>query len=140
MVLADGSIHGSKGYISFLDRAIDSNTGSILVQARFENNKRIIRPGQYAKVRIPLVFKDIIVIPQKCVIELQGQFSVFVVNSQNKIETRQIVAGAKIDDFWVIKDGLNAGEKVVIDGIQKVKSGVEVDATDVEFTSQSNSF
>ena len=139
LVLANGTIHSSKGHISFLDRAIDSNTGSLLVQAQFENSKRIIRPGQYAKVRIPITFKDAIVIPQKCVIELQGQFSVFVINDENKVETRQIVAGAKIDDFWVIEDGLKAGEKVVIDGIQKVKPGVEVDATDIEFESQSNS-
>ena len=139
LVLANGSIHDSKGYVSFLDRAIDSNTGSILVQAQFENNKRIVRPGQYAKVRIPVILKDAIVIPQKCVIELQGQFSVFVVNSENKIETRQIIAGAKIDDFWVIEDGLKAGDKVVIDGIQKVRSGVEVNAVEIEFESQSNS-
>ncbi len=62
-----------------------------------------------------------------------------MVNNENKIETRQIVAGAKIDDFWVIEDGLKAGEKVVIDGIQKVRSGVEVNATEIEFESQSNS-
>ena len=139
LILADGSIHDSKGHISFLDRAIDSNTGSLLVQAQFENSKRIIRPGQYAKIRFPLIIEDAIVIPQKCVIELQGQFSVFIVNIENIIETRQIVAGAKIDDFWVIEDGLKAGEKVVIDGVQKVRSGVEVNATEIEFESQSNS-
>ncbi|MCK5730477.1 MAG: efflux RND transporter periplasmic adaptor subunit [Draconibacterium sp.] len=139
LILADGSIHDSKGHISFLDRAIDSNTGSLLVQAQFENSKRIIRPGQYAKIRFPLINEDAIVIPQKCVIELQGQFSVFIVNIENIIETRQIVAGAKIDDFWVIEDGLKAGEKVVIDGVQKVRSGVEVNATEIEFESQSNS-
>ena len=139
LILADGSIHDSKGYISFLDRAIDSNTGSLLVQAQLENSKRIIRPGQYAKVRIPRISKDAIIIPQRCVKELQGEYSVFVVNNENKIETRQIIVGAKINDLWIIDDGLNAGDKVVIDGIQKVRNGVEVDATDIEFTSQSNS-
>ena len=139
LVLANGSIHDSKGFISFLDRAIDSNTGSLLVQAQFENSKRIIRPGQYAKVRIPRAIKDAIFIPQKCVIELQGQFSVFVVNSENKVETRKIITGAKIDDFWVIKEGLKTGDRVIIDGVQKVRNGVEVDATTIEFVSQSNS-
>ena len=139
LVLADGSIHDSKGFVSFLDRAIDSNTGSLLIRAQFENSNRIIRPGQYAKVRIPIIFKDAIVIPQKCVIELQGQFSVFIVNAENKIESRQIITGVKIDDYWIINDGLKAGEKVVIDGIQKVRPNVEVDATEIEFKSQSNS-
>ncbi|MCF6357176.1 MAG: efflux RND transporter periplasmic adaptor subunit [Draconibacterium sp.] len=139
LILADNSTLASKGFISFLDRAVDQNTGALLVQAEFDNKKRIVRPGQYAKVKIPFNYKDAIVIPQKCVIELQGQFSVFIVNSENKIESRPIVVGAKIDDFWVIEDGLKVEEKVVIDGIQKVHSGVEVNAAEIEFKSQSNS-
>lgn len=139
LVLADGSIHESKGYISFLDRAIDINTGSLLVQTRFKNIKQIIRPGQYTKVRIPIIDKDAIIIPQKCVQELQGQYSVFVVSDENKIENRQIIAGNKIGDLWVIKEGLNAGDKIVIDGIQKVRNGIEVEATEIEFKSQNNS-
>ena len=139
LILADGSVHDSKGHVSFLDRAVDSNTGSLLVQAQFENKKRIIRPGQYAKVRIPIVVEDAIAIPQKCITELQGNFSVFIVNSENKIETRQIVVGAKIGDYWVIKDGLKVHDKVVIDGIQRVRTDMKVDATEIEFESQSNS-
>ena len=139
LILADGSVHDSKGHVSFLDRAVDSNTGSLLVQAQFENKKRIIRPGQYAKVRIPIVVEDAIAIPQKCITELQGNFSVFIVNSENKIETRQIAVGAKIGDYWVIKDGLKVHDKVVIDGIQRVRTDMKVDATEIEFESQSNS-
>ena len=139
LILADGTIHESKGYVSFLDRAIDNRTGSLLVQARFENKRRIIRPGQYTKVRIPILQKDAVIIPQKCITELQGQYSVFVVNNENKVELRQVTVGTKVDDYWIIEEGLEAGEKVIINGIQKVRNGVEVEPTVIEFKSQSNS-
>ncbi len=139
LVLADKSTLASKGFISFLDRAVDENTGALLVQAEFDNKNRIVRPGQYAKVRIPSVIKDAIIIPQKCVIELQGRYSVFVVNSDSKVESRQIIVGAKIGDLQVVNEGLKPGDKVIIDGIQKVRNGVEVKASVVEFKSQNHS-
>jgi membrane fusion protein (multidrug efflux system) len=139
LVLADGSIHESKGYVSFLDRAVDSNTGALLIQTSFDNKNRIVRPGQYAKIKIPIPIENAIVIPQKCVIELQGQYSVFVVNSENKVESKQIETGSTSGDLWIIKDGLKAGDKVIIDGIQKVRNGVEVEATEIEFISQNKS-
>jgi membrane fusion protein (multidrug efflux system) len=139
LLLGDGSIHEHKGAVNFIDRGIDPSTGTILIQTRFNNPKRILRPGQFAKVRIPIDKKDAIIIPQKCVIELQGQYSVFVVNKENKVESRQIVSGNKSGDYWVIEDGLEAGEKIIIDGIQKVRNGSEVEATEIEFKSQTKS-
>ncbi|MDX8339708.1 efflux RND transporter periplasmic adaptor subunit [Draconibacterium sp. IB214405] len=136
LVLADNSIHKYKGAVNFIDRGVDSNTGTILIQTRFPNPDLIIRPGQYAKVRIPLRHQNAIVIPQKCVKELQGQYSVFIVNSENKIETRQIVSGGKVGDMWLITDGLNPGDKVLIEGLQKVRNGMPVVAETVEFKSQ----
>lgn len=136
LVLADNSIHKYKGAVNFIDRGVDSNTGTILIQTRFPNPDLIIRPGQYAKVRIPLRHQNAIVIPQKSVKELQGQYSVFVVNSENKIETRQIVSGGKVGDMWLIKEGLKPGEKVLIEGLQKVRNEMPVVAETVEFESQ----
>ena len=136
LVLADNSIHKHKGAVNFIDRGVDSNTGTILIQTRFPNPDLIIRPGQYAKVRIPLRHQNAIVIPQKCVKELQGQYSVFVVNNENKIETRQIVSGGKVGDMWLIKEGLKPGEEVLIEGLQKVRNGMPVMAETVEFESQ----
>lgn len=136
LVLADNSIHKYKGAINFVDRGVDSSTGTILIQTRFPNPDFIIRPGQYAKVRIPFKHQNTIVIPQKCVKELQGQYSVFIVNKDNKIETRQIVSGGKVGDMWMIKEGLNPGDKVLIDGLQKVRNGMSVVAEIVEFESQ----
>lgn len=139
LVLADGSIHQYKGSINFVDRGVNSTTGTILIQTKFKNPQGLVRPGQYAKVRVPLKFENAILLPQKCIKELQGQFSVFVVNSENKIETRQVTVSRTIGDLWLIKEGVKPGEKVVIEGIQKVKNGVPVTPTVIEFESQFNS-
>lgn len=136
LVLADGSIHDYKGSINFIDRGVNSTTGTILIQTTFKNPDGLIRPGQYAKVRIPVNYNDAIIIPQKCVKELQGQYSVFTVNAENKVETRQIEAGIKVGDMWIVTKGLNAGEKVLIEGLQKVRNGVTVSPEVVEFNSQ----
>ena len=139
LVLADGSTLEAKGHVSFLDRAVDQNTGALLVQAEFDNKKRIVRPGQYAKVRIPVTFKNAIVIPQKCVTELQGKYSVFVVGNDSIVSSKEIVPKTKIGDMLVINEGLNAGDKIIIDGIQKIRNGVKVNASVVEFKSVNNS-
>jgi membrane fusion protein (multidrug efflux system) len=139
LYLADGSKLKSKGHISFLDRAVDENTGALLVQAEFDNEKRIVRPGQYAKVRIPTKTNNAIIIPQKCVIELQGQYSVFVVDNNNTVISKQITPGVVVGDLLIVKEGLSAGEKVIIDGIQKVRNDAKVNPSVVEFESQNNS-
>lgn len=135
LVLSDGSIHKYKGSVNFIDRGIDPSTGTLLIQSRFKNPDRILRPGQFAKVRVPVEIKDAIIIPQKCVIELQGQYSVLVVKN-NKVETRQVAVGTRSGDMWIIKEGLQAGDKIIIDGLQKVRNGSEVNATEIEFVSQ----
>lgn len=139
LVLADGSIHDQKGHVTFVDRGVNSNTGTILIQTQFDNPSQIIRPGQYAKVRVPVTHENTIIIPQKCVKELQGQFSVFVVNSENKVETRRIQAGVKVGSLWLIGDGLQAGEKVISEGIQKVRNEMVVNPTVVSFDTQQDS-
>lgn len=139
LILADGSTLAAKGHISFFDRAVDQNTGALLVQAEFDNKNRIVRPGQYAKIRIPTTFKDAIVIPQKCVTELQGKYSVFVVGNDSIVNSKEIVLKTKIGDMLVVNEGLNAGDKIVIDGIQKIRNGAKVNASVVEFNSVNNS-
>jgi len=136
LVLADGSIHEHKGSINFIDRGVDSNTGTILIQTQFDNPKQLVRPGQFASIRIPVIFRDAIIIPQRCVKELQGQYSVFVVGADNLVENRRITAGARIGDLLVVSEGLQEGEKIIIDGIQKVRNGVPVNPTLIEFESQ----
>ncbi len=139
LILADGSTFKYKGYVNFINREVDPETGSLLVQTTFPNPEYLLRPGQYAKVVIKLKdVKDGLLIPQRCVMELQGQYSVYVVNNENKVESRQIVAGETIGDMLLVNEGLQAGEKVVIDALQKVVTGMEVKPDITVFESQSN--
>lgn len=127
LILADGSFHNHKGKVKFIDRNIDPMTGAILIQASFPNSGDFLRPGQFAKIRISYKVKGGgILIPQRCVSELQGQYSVFVVDSENKIERREVKADNKVGDMWLISEGLVSGEKIVYEGLQKVRPGNQV--------------
>ncbi len=138
LILADGSTFAYKGYTNFINREVDPETGSLLVQTTFPNPDNLLKPGQYAKVVIKMTdVADGLLIPQRCVIELQGQYSVFVVTSENKVEARQIDTGDEVGDLVLVKAGLQSGEKVVIDAIQKVKTGMEVNPKITVFESQS---
>lgn len=137
LILADGSTYKEQGSINFIDRSVDPNTGSILIQAVFPNIDGLLRPGLYAKVRIKVnVAKNAILIPQRCVIELQGLYSVYVVNDSSRIETKQIIVGPRINDYWLIEQGLETGDKVVIDALQKVSEGAIVKPKVIEFKSK----
>ncbi len=139
LILADGSTFKYKGHLNFIDRSIDPNTGSLLVQTIFPNPEKLLRPGLYAKIKIMMDnAKGAIIIPQRCITELQGQYSVYVVNDSSMVETRQVEVGPKIDDYWLITDGLQAGEMVVIDALQKVGSGTIITPEMIEFKSQFN--
>ncbi|MFC2148694.1 efflux RND transporter periplasmic adaptor subunit [Bacteroidota bacterium] len=138
LILGDGTVYEEKGSVEFLGRAIDVNTGSILVQATFDNQKGLLRPGMYAKVRVEFeVAKGAILVPQKCVTELQGQYSVYVVGEDNIVKSRPVQTGGRIDDLWLITEGLKENEQVVIDGLQKVSTGMEIKPILTEFKSQS---
>lgn len=124
LILVDGSIYEHPGKLDFIDREVDPTTGAMLVQASFPNPDEILRPGQFAKIRARMaVLENGIMIPQRCIKELQGRYSVFIINEENKVEMREVKVGPKISNFWVIKEGLMTGEKVVYEGIQKVKEG-----------------
>lgn len=140
LIFSDGSMHDYKGNVDFINREIDATTGAILVQASFPNPDLIIRPGQFARVRVEMDRQDgAILVPQRCVTELQGQFSVFVVGDSSKIKARQIVVGEKVGDLWMILDGLTKGEQVVLEGIQKIRSGMVINPELTEFKSMSES-
>ena len=127
LILADGSLYKHRGKGDFINREVDSTTGAILIQASFPNPEELLRPGQFARVRArERVVKDGILIPQRCVIELQELHSVYVAGGDNKIERREIKTGPKVGSFWLVTEGLRQGEKVVYEGLQKVKEGVVV--------------
>lgn len=127
LILADGSLYGHTGKIDFIDREVDSATGAILVQASFPNPEEIIRPGQFARVKILVDTIDKgIMIPQRCVTELQGLYRVYIVNEKNEVEIREVAVGPRISDFWLIEEGLNPGEKIVYEGLQRIRAGMLV--------------
>ncbi len=127
MILVDDSVYEHKGKIDFIDRSINPSTGALLIQASFPNPQEMLRPGQFAKIKARVqVVEDGILIPQRCVVELQGLYSVYVVDQSNKVKQREIKVGSKIGQFWLITEGLQSDERVVYEGLQKVKNEMTV--------------
>jgi len=128
LVLADGSVYPEKGKFEFADRQVNASTGTILLQASFPNPGGILRPGQFAKVRAVIeVIRGGLLVPQRCVQELQGNYNVFVVNESSEVEFREIeVSSSYQTRFVVVTSGLEPGDRVVYEGLQKVASGTRV--------------
>ena len=127
LVLTDGTTWPHKGTFAFADRQVDPQTGTIRVAILFPNPENILRPGQYAKVRALMkTEKGALMVPQRAVGELQGMYQVAVVESDNTVKIRNVKVGGRSDGFWIIEDGLKAGERVVVEGTQKVREGVKV--------------
>ena len=127
LVLSDGLIYKYKGALDFIDRGIDPTTGAILIQASFPNPEGLIRPGQFAQIRIPVRDTgNILLVPQRSVMELQGKYQVYVIDDSSKVKLREVVRGTGFHNFWIIEEGLTPGEQVIFEGLQKVRPGVVV--------------
>jgi membrane fusion protein (multidrug efflux system) len=128
LMLSDGSIFPQKGSVRFVNRQVNATTGTIMLQAAFSNPDAILRPGQFAKIIAVIeVIENGLLIPQRCVQELQGNYSVFVVNEENEIEFRTIEVGPSYKtSYLVVTSGLSPGDRLVYEGLQKVKSGEKV--------------
>lgn len=132
LLLADGTVHPEKGRFVFVDRNVDPKTGTILVEAAFPNPQGIVRPGQFARVRVSVdVKKDALLVPQRSLQELQGIYNVAVVKPDDTVDIRMVTPGERIGTLWVIDSGLKAGEQVVVEGLQKVRPGIKVQAQTV---------
>jgi RND family efflux transporter MFP subunit len=130
LVLSDGSTFGQKGKVAFTDRQVDPQTGTIRMVGSFSNPGNLLRPGQFARVRaITGVMKSAVLIPQRAVSEIQGDYMVAVVGNDNKVATRKVKVGERIGQMWVIEDGVVAGERVITEGGMKVRDGMPVNAT-----------
>src|SRR5271157_5481552 len=129
LILADGSLHSHRGTFAFADRQVDVRTGTIKVAALFPNPGNVIRPGQFARVRAQTeVKKGALLVPQRAIMELQAGYQVAVVGADNKVAIRPVKAGERLDSLWVIDEGLKPGERVITEGLQKVKQGTAVKA------------
>jgi membrane fusion protein (multidrug efflux system) len=130
LLLADGTRHPHEGRFNTVERAIDPTTGTLALQIAFPNPQRLVRPGQYARVRFDIdTKKGAVLVPQRAVQELQNLYSVAVVGSDNKVSFRNVKVGQRFDSLWVIEEGLTAGEKVIVEGLQRVREGTVVNPT-----------
>ncbi|MEI7891664.1 MAG: efflux RND transporter periplasmic adaptor subunit [Myxococcales bacterium] len=124
LVLADGSTHVKKGKIALADRQVNPQTGTITIQALFPNPGNILRPGQFGRVRMEsTVIAGALLVPQRAVQELQGTYQVAVVGEGSKVEIRPVKAGQRVASFWIIDQGLQPGETIIVEGLQKVRTG-----------------
>ena len=138
LMLSDGTLYEEKGTVDFVDRGVDATTGSMLVQADFPNPRGLLRPGLYGRVRVEFdIAEGALLIPQRCVVELQGKYSVFVVDGENKIESRQVDLSDRLGDLWLVREGLKGDEKLVIDALQRVRTGMIISPQETEFKSKS---
>jgi membrane fusion protein (multidrug efflux system) len=128
LILADGTVHPHLGYTEFIERNVDASTGTLTIEASFPNPLLIIRPGQYGRIRAVMeMLEDARLVPQRAVQELQGQHQIWVVNNDRSVELRNVTMGRRVDWMWVVREGLEPGETVVVDGIQRLRAGVIVD-------------
>jgi membrane fusion protein (multidrug efflux system) len=129
LVLTDGSVYPHQGKVILLNRQVDVKTGTITIEGEFPNPDKLLRPGQYARVKaVTYTKKDALLVPQAAVKELQGDNQVAVVGSDGTVEMRSVTPSQRVGPLWVIDKGLKPGEKVVVGGLQLVQSGMKVQA------------
>jgi len=129
LILADGSTYPNPGRFYFADRQVNESTGAIRLAGLFPNPGNILRPGGYGKVRaVTRVQQGALLVPQRSVTELQGAYQLAVVDDQNKVNIRTVTVGDRVGNQWVIADGLKPGDRVVAEGVQKVRPGMQVNA------------
>jgi RND family efflux transporter MFP subunit len=130
LILADGSTYPHDGTFYFADRQVNESTGAIRIAGLFPNPNNVLRPGGYARVRAVIRTQGgAPLVPQRAVSELQGGYQVAVVDGDNKVTVRTVTVGDRVGSRWIIAEGLNPGERVVAEGVQKVRTGATVKAT-----------
>jgi len=127
LLLADGTIHSQTGHVEAVERAVDPTTGTLAVQFTFPNPDRLLRPGQYGRARFEIeVRKDALLVPQRAVQELQNLYSLAIVGPDNKVTFHNVKVGPRVDSLWVIEEGLKPGDRVVVEGLQRIREGSTV--------------
>jgi membrane fusion protein (multidrug efflux system) len=138
LFLADGTRYPFRGTFYAIDRQVDVRTGTLRVEALFPNPRHLLRPGQFGRVHVHIgTQKGALLVPQRAVTELQGSYQVAVVGPDNRVDIRPVKTGDRVGSFWVIDEGLKPGERVVAEGVQKVRQGVAVTPRPFALTSTS---
>jgi len=127
LILTDGSVHPAQGRFVFIDRAVDAKTGTLRVRAEFPNPQKILRPGMFARIKVDLgIQPNSILVPEQAVAELQGNNFVWVIGPDSKAMQRAVQVGQQIGENLLIREGLKPGERIVVEGLQKVREGAAV--------------
>jgi membrane fusion protein (multidrug efflux system) len=127
LILADGTTYPQSGRFDFANRQVDVRTGAIQLAALFPNPTNTLRPGQYGRVRTATrVQTGALLVPQRAVNELQGSYQIAVVDKDDKVNIRTVMVGDRVGNQWLINDGLHPGERVVAEGLQRVRQGLQV--------------
>ena len=137
LVLADNSVFDQKGTVIATERAVDEKTGTFQLTGQFANPNNLVRPGQFARIRVPVgIQENAILVPQRAVSDLQSAKVVYIIGADNTVQLRTIQLGPRYGEFYVALSGLKAGEKIVVDGIQKVRPGMTVSTTEKPVSSE----
>ncbi len=127
LILADGSVYPQEGKFAFTGRQVNQSTGAIQVTGLFPNPGNVLRPGQYGKVRVAVeTLHDAVLVPQQAVSELQGSYQVVTVDQYDKVAIQPIRVGEQIGSSWVVQEGVKPGQRVIVEGMQKVAPGMRV--------------
>jgi len=127
LILSNGKFHPHTGRFILADRQVDIKTGTILIAALFPNPGNILRPGQFARVRVITEIKQgALLVPQRAVTELQGTYQIAVISSNNTVEIRPVQVSERIGNLWIVDEGLHPNEQVVAEGVQKLMEGMTV--------------
>ena len=124
LILADGTVYPHKGELFAKDNQVDVRTGSLRIAALFPNPGNVLRPGQFARIRVLSEMKPgALLVPQRAVSELQGTNQVAIVGPDNKVHIQPVKMGRRVDHDWIVEEGLKAGDKIIVEGIQKAREG-----------------
>lgn len=139
LILADGSTYPRKGKFYAADRQVDAQTGAIRLAGVFPNPDNVLRPGQFGRVRfVSYIRSDALLVPQKAVVELQGNYLLAVVGADNKVSLRPVQVGERAGALWIIEKGVKPGERVIVEGVQKARDGMVVNPTVVAVSAEGN--
>ena len=127
LILANGNTYPHEGFIYLSDREVNQSTGTIRIAGTFPNPENILRPGGFGRVRAATnIRQGALLVPQRAVTELQGSYQVAVVGTDNKVSIRTVKVGERTGNMWIIEEGLKPGERIVAEGVQKVRAGTLV--------------
>jgi membrane fusion protein, multidrug efflux system len=127
LILADGTLYPKRGRAVALDRQVDVSTGTVLARGVFANPGNVLRPGQYGKVRAVVeVRRNALLVPQRGVQDVQGVHQVAVVTADDTVDVRKVQVGARFGPLWIISEGLKSGERVIVEGADRVRPGQKV--------------